>query len=89
MTTLVPSKQAFYGIIPGAELTSVSRVTLLVTFGTWDNYRTESINFKVASFDSFYHAILGRPALAKFMAIFHHTWRCRCQTESSPSTTTS
>ena len=52
MTTLVPSDQAFYGIIPGAGSTPVGRVTLLVTFGTRDNYETESINFEVASFDS-------------------------------------
>ena len=49
-------------------------VTLPVTFGTRDNYRTESINFEVASFESSYHAILGRPALAKFMAIPNHTY---------------
>jgi hypothetical protein len=34
MTSLVPSDQAFYGIIPGAGSTSVGRVTLPVTFGT-------------------------------------------------------
>ena len=49
------------------------RVTLLVTFGTWDNYRTKSINFEVDLFDS-YHTILERPALAKFMAIPHYTY---------------
>ena len=37
MTKLVPSDQAFYGIIPGAGSTTVSKVTLLVTFGTRDN----------------------------------------------------
>ena len=34
MTSLVPSDQAFYGIIPGAESTLVGRATLPVTFGT-------------------------------------------------------
>ena len=34
MTSLVPSDQAFYGIIPGAESTPVGRATLPVTFGT-------------------------------------------------------
>ena len=38
--SLVPSDQAFYGIIPGARSTPVSRVTLPITFGTYDNYRT-------------------------------------------------
>ena len=36
-TTLVPSDQAFNGIIPGAGLTPVGRATLPVTFGTRDN----------------------------------------------------
>ena len=31
MTTLAPSDQAFYGIIPGAGSTPVGRVSLLVT----------------------------------------------------------
>ncbi|XP_039797595.1 uncharacterized protein LOC120662531 [Panicum virgatum] len=39
MTSLVPSDQAFYGIIPGAGSTPVGRATLPVTFGTRDNYR--------------------------------------------------
>ena len=61
MTTMVPSDLAFYGIIPGAGSTPVDTVSLLVTYGTRDNYRMETINFEVASFDSSYHAILGRP----------------------------
>ena len=55
-------------------MTPVGNVTLLVTFGTRDNYRTESIIFEVASFETSYHVILGRPALAKFMAILNHTY---------------
>ena len=74
MTKLVPSDQDFYGIIPGAGSTLVGKVTLPVTFGTRDNYRTESIIFEVAPFETSYHAILGRLALAKFMAIPNHTY---------------
>ena len=39
-----------------------------------DNHRTESIIFEVAPFETSYHAILGRPALANFMAIPNHTY---------------
>jgi hypothetical protein len=39
-----------------------------------DNYRTEYIKFEVADFNSSYHAILGRPALAKFMAEPHYVY---------------
>jgi hypothetical protein len=38
-----------------------------VTFGTPTNYRPEFIQFEVADFETLYHAIIGRPALAKFM----------------------
>ena len=45
-----------------------------VTFGTNKNYRTEHIKFEVADFESSYHAILGRLALAKFMAVPHYVY---------------
>jgi hypothetical protein len=49
-------------------------VVLPVTFGTKDNYRTKYIKFEMADFDSSYHAILGRPALAKFMVVPHYVY---------------
>jgi hypothetical protein len=49
-------------------------VTLPITFGTKQNYGTEYIKFEVANFESSYHAILGRPALAKFMAVPHYVY---------------
>jgi hypothetical protein len=50
-------------------------VVLPVTFGeTRENYRTEYIKFEVADFETSYHAILGRPAIAKFMAVPHYTY---------------
>ena len=71
MSLLTPSKAPFYGIVPGNSSTPIGSVTLLVTFGIEQNIRTEYIMFKVADFASFYHAILGRLALAKFMAVPH------------------
>ena len=38
------------------------------------SYRVEHINFYVADFNTAYHAILGRLALAKFMAISHYAY---------------
>nr|ABB47056.1 retrotransposon protein, putative, Ty3-gypsy subclass [Oryza sativa Japonica Group] len=49
-------------------------ITLLVTFGTQENFRTENICFDVADFETVYHAILGRLALAKFMVVPHYTY---------------
>ena len=71
---LTPSKAPFYGIVLGNASTPIGTVILPVTFGTPDNYRTEVIKFEVASFESSYHAILGRPALAKFMAVPHFVY---------------
>jgi hypothetical protein len=71
---LTPSKAPFYGIIPGNAATPLGSVVLPVTIGMKDNYRTEYIMFEVADFDSSYHAILGRPALAKFMAVPHYVY---------------
>jgi hypothetical protein len=71
---LVPSKSPFYGIVPGNAAHPLSMVVLPVTFGTGENYRTEFIKFKVANFESSYHAILGRSALAKFMAVPYYVY---------------
>ena len=68
------NKHAFYGIVPDKAAMPLGQITLPVTFGTPSNYRIEFIKFEVADFDSSYHAILGRPALAKFMAIPHYPY---------------
>jgi hypothetical protein len=50
-------------------------VVLPVTFAeTRENYCTEYIKFEVADFETSYHAILGRPAITKFMAVPHYTY---------------
>jgi hypothetical protein len=53
---LVPSKSPFYGIVPGNAVHSLGMVVLPVTFGMRENYRTEFLKFKVANFESSYHA---------------------------------
>jgi hypothetical protein len=52
----------------------MGQVSLLVTFGAGENFRTEYLSFEVADFKSSYHAILGHPMLARFMAIPHYTY---------------
>jgi hypothetical protein len=71
---LVLSKSPFYDIFPGNTAHPLGTVVLPVTFGTRENYRTEFIKFEVANFESSYHAILGRSALAKFMAVPHYVY---------------
>jgi hypothetical protein len=71
---LVLSKSPFYGIVPGNAAHPLGMVVLPVTFGTRENYRTEFIKFEVTNFKSSYHAILGMPALPKFMAVPHYVY---------------
>ena len=61
-------------MVPGRASKPLGEITLLVQFGTASNYRIEHINFYVADFNTAYHAILGRPALAKFMAVPHYAY---------------
>jgi hypothetical protein len=72
---LTKSTSPFYGIIPGNAAIQLGSVVLLVTFEeTRENYRTEYIKFEVMDFETSYHAILGRPAITKFMAVPHYTY---------------
>jgi hypothetical protein len=45
-----------------------------VQFGTADHFHTDYVNFVVADFDGTYHAILGHPAITKFMAVPHYRY---------------
>jgi hypothetical protein len=72
---LTKSTSPFYGIVLGNAAIPLGPVVLPVTFGeTRDNYRTEYVKFEVADFETSYHAILGRPAIAMFMAVPHYTY---------------
>jgi hypothetical protein len=71
---ITPIGIPFYGIVPNKAAMPLGKIAIPVTFGTQANYRTEFIQFKVAYFETSYHAILGRPALAKFMTIPHYPY---------------
>src|SRR5438034_5707560 len=64
----------FHGVIPVTSATPLGTIKLPVTFGSRENFWTEDVTFEVADFEAVYHAILGRPALAKFMAVPHYTY---------------
>jgi hypothetical protein len=66
--------EPFCGVVPEKAAYPIGLVCLPVTFGTEENFRIEYLMFEVADFRSSYHAIFGRPMLAKFMAIPHHTY---------------
>jgi hypothetical protein len=72
---LTKSTSPFHDIVPGKAAIPLGLVVLPITFReTRENYRTENIKFEVADFETSYHAILGRPAIAKFMAVPHYTY---------------
>jgi hypothetical protein len=68
------SDTPFFGIVPTEGEYPLGHIYMSVTFGTPENYRTEFLRFQVASFDCGYNAIIGRPGLAKFMAITHYSY---------------
>ena len=63
----------FQGTNPGRSQPK-DKITLPVIFGGELNYRTEKIVFDVAKIPLPYNGILGRPALAKFMAASHYVY---------------
>jgi hypothetical protein len=63
----------FFEVTEGST-TPIGQVRLPVTFGTRDNYRTECLDFDVAYIVLPYNAILGYPALARFMPATHHNF---------------
>jgi hypothetical protein len=67
--------EPFAGVGPGA-ITPLGSVSLPITFGTPDNFRTEYVNFVVADLNLPYNAIVGRPMLHKFMAAAHYGYLC-------------
>jgi hypothetical protein len=72
---LTPTDQPFHGITPQSSSRPLGKITLPMTFGQANNFRTEQITFDVAEFDTAYNAIIGRTALAKFMAASHYAYQ--------------
>jgi hypothetical protein len=56
------------------EALPLGQIDLPDTFGDVRNFRTETLTFEVVGFSGTYHAILGRPAYAKFMAVPNYTY---------------
>jgi hypothetical protein len=71
---LKPSQHTFHGIMPGHSCTPMGRVQMEVFFGEKGNSHHEPIWFEVVDISSPYHVLLGRLALAKFMAVPHYAY---------------
>jgi hypothetical protein len=68
------SDTPFFGIVPTEGEYPLRHIYMPITFGILENNRTEFLRFEVASFDCGYNSIIGRPGLAKFMAIPHYSY---------------
>jgi hypothetical protein len=72
-SALRPSTAPFHRVIPGMEALPIGQIDLPIMFGDVRNFRTETLSFEVVGFSGTYHAILGRLAYAKFMAVPNYT----------------
>ena len=64
----------FHDIVPGKQAIPLGQIDLPVTFRNPTNYRMETLTFEVVRFYRTYHAILGHPCYAKFMAVPNYTY---------------
>ena len=60
--------------MPGKAVLPLGKISLNVVFGDETNFRKEKLDFEVVDWQSQYHAILGRPAFARFMAVPHYAY---------------
>jgi hypothetical protein len=67
---LGPSRP-FSGVGP-QPVYPLGSIMLPITFGTEENFRTENVQFDVPEVNLPFNAIIGRPALYRFMAIAHY-----------------
>jgi hypothetical protein len=71
---LKPTDCSFHGKVPGCANHPLEKIELGVCFGDSGNFRREKLEFKVIDWPSQYHAMLGRPTFAKFMAVPHYAY---------------
>ena len=71
---LQPTTDGFHGVVPGKKALLVGGIELPVCFGTATNFRKETLTFEVVGFRGTYHAIIGHPGYAKFMAVPNYTY---------------
>jgi hypothetical protein len=69
LSTIRAGAVPFHGIVPGKRVLPLGQLDLPVCFETPSNFRKENLTFEVVGFRGTYHAVLGRPCYAKFMAV--------------------
>jgi hypothetical protein len=74
LENLKPTDCSFHRIVQGAANYPLGKIELDVCFSDSSNYHKEKLEFEVMDWPSQYHAILGRPAFAKLMAVPHYAY---------------
>jgi hypothetical protein len=74
LSTIRAGAAPFHGIVPGKRVLPLGQLDLPVCFGTPSNFRKKTLTFEVVGFRGTYHAVLGRPCYAKFMAVPNYTY---------------
>jgi len=67
---LAPSRQ--FSRVGPQSVFPLGSIALPVTFGTDENFRTENVQFDVVEVNLPFNAIIGRPALYRFITIAHY-----------------
>jgi hypothetical protein len=71
---LQPTDCSFHGIVPGSANHPLGKIKLDICFGERGNFQREKLEFEIMNWPSQYHAILRRPAFARFMAVPHYAY---------------
>jgi hypothetical protein len=74
LSTIRAGAAPFHRIIPRKCVEPLGQLDLPIYFGTLANFRKETLTFEVVGFRGTYHAVLGRPCYAKFMAVPNYTY---------------
>jgi hypothetical protein len=74
LESLKPTDCCFHEIVPRSANYPLRKIELDICFGNSGNFHREKPEFEVMDWPSQYHAILGRPAFAKFMAVPHYAY---------------
>ena len=69
-----PIGAPFHGIVLRKQAMPLGQIDPPITFMDPSNYGMETLTFEVVGFHGSYHAILGRPCYAKFMAVPNYTY---------------
>jgi hypothetical protein len=69
-----PTGTLFHGVVLGVQAIPLRQIDFPFTFGRSANFRTKTLTFEVIDFAGSYHAILGWPYYAKFMAVPNYTY---------------